>query len=161
MIKRAGQGCAIGSVLFERIHQPYIREGQRTGAVRFGDTRAMALTGALCTLVHAVTAFTNQSLRGQVAALLGDDYSSHQMNYDLRRLRLHGLILRLPHSNTYVLTDEGVRVAVLYTKLRDRLLRPLLEADKPPAPIELRRAVATVNRLTGEYVTNARPGNTT
>ncbi len=48
MIERAGQGCAIGSALFERIHQPYIREGQRTGALRFGDPRAMALTGALC-----------------------------------------------------------------------------------------------------------------
>ena len=37
MIERAGQGCAIGYCLFERIHQPYIREGQRTGAFRFGD----------------------------------------------------------------------------------------------------------------------------
>ena len=34
-IERAGQGCAIGSALFERIHQPYVREGQRTGALRF------------------------------------------------------------------------------------------------------------------------------
>ena len=47
-IERAGQGCAIGSALFERIHQPYTWEGQRTGAFRFGDQRAMALTGALC-----------------------------------------------------------------------------------------------------------------
>ena len=47
MIERAGQGCAIGSALFERIHQPYAREGQRTGALRFGDPRAMALAGAL------------------------------------------------------------------------------------------------------------------
>ncbi len=38
-VERAGQGCAIGSALFERIHQPYIREGQRTGALRFGDPR--------------------------------------------------------------------------------------------------------------------------
>jgi predicted MarR family transcription regulator len=81
------------------------------------------------------------------------------MSYDLRRLRLHGLIVRLPHSNTYLLTDQGVRVAVFYTKLRDRLLLPLLEADKPPAPIELRRALATINRITGDYVTNARLAN--
>jgi hypothetical protein len=47
MIERAGQGCAIGTALFERIHQPYNREGQRTGALRFGDPRAMALAGAL------------------------------------------------------------------------------------------------------------------
>ena len=71
MIERAGQGCAIGSALFERIHQPYVREGQRTGALRFGDQRAMALAGSLCLVVHAVTGFTNKSLRGQVAGLLG------------------------------------------------------------------------------------------
>jgi hypothetical protein len=73
MIERAGQGCAIGSTLFERIHQPYNREGQRTGALRFGDIRAMALAGALCCVIHAVTGFTNQSLRGLVAGLLGTD----------------------------------------------------------------------------------------
>ncbi len=71
LIERAGQGCAIGSALFERIHQHYIREGQRTGALRFGETRAMALTGALCCFVHALAGFTNQSLRGLVAGLLG------------------------------------------------------------------------------------------
>src|SRR6202142_3738280 len=70
MIERAGQGCAIGSALFERIHQPYVREGQRTGALRFGDQRAMALAGALCLVVHAVTGFTNKSLRGLVAGIL-------------------------------------------------------------------------------------------
>ena len=158
MIERAGQGCAIGSALFERIHQPYVREGQRTGALRFGDQRAMALAGSLCLVVHAVTGFTNKSLRGQVAGLLGADYSSSQMSYDLRRLRLHGLIERNPGTNTYVVTPEGVRVAIFYTKLQARLLRPLLEADKPPAPIELRRALATVERVLGDYVTNARLG---
>ena len=128
MIERAGQGCAIGSALFERIHQPYKREGQRTGALRFGDPRAMALTGALCCVVHAVTGFTNHSLRGLVAGLLGPDYSTNQMTYDLRRLRLHGLIERVPHTHTYPLTPDGIRVAVFYTKLHHRLLRPLLDA---------------------------------
>ena len=158
MIERAGQGCAIGSALFERIHQPYIREGQRTGALRFGDQRAMALAGALCLVVHAATGVTNKSLRGHVAGLLGRDYSSSQMSYDLRRLRLHGLIKRTPGTNTYTLTPEGIRVAVFYTKVHARLLRPLLEANQPPAPIELRRALATIERILGDYVTNARLG---
>ena len=94
-VERAGQGCAIGSALFERIHQPYHREGQRTGALRFGDPRAMALTGALCHVVHAV-AGSPTSLRGLVAGLLDHDYTTSQMTYDLRRLRLHGLIERIP-----------------------------------------------------------------
>ena len=100
MIERAGQGCAIGSALFERIHQPYAREGQRTGALRFGDTRAMALTGALCASVHAVAGFSNKSLRGLVAGLLGSHYSANQMTYDLHRLRLHGLITTPSRTRT-------------------------------------------------------------
>jgi len=157
-IERAGQGCAIGSALFERIHQPYVREGQRTGAFRFGDNRAMALAGSLCLVVHAVTGFTNKSLRGQVAGLLGKDYSPAQMSYDLRRLRLHGLIERQASTNSYALTADGLRVALFYTKLRARLLGPLLEAHQPPAPLELRRALATISRITDDYITNARLG---
>ena len=158
MIERAGQGCAIGSALFERIHQPYVREGQRTGAFRFGDQRAMALAGSLCLVVHAVTGFTNKSLRGQVAGLLGNDYSSSQMSYDLRRLRLHGLIERQGRTNSYALTPDGLRVAIFYTKLQARLLRPLLSADQLPAPMELRRALATISRLMDNYIANARLG---
>ncbi|HEY2651887.1 MAG TPA: hypothetical protein VGI50_08200 [Solirubrobacteraceae bacterium] len=160
MIEQAGQSCAIGSALFERIHQPYNHEGQRTGALRFGDTRATALAGALCQLLPAVTGFTNKSLRGLVAGLLDQDYSysysQSKMSYDLRRLRLHGLIQRLPHSNTYVLTPEGIRVAVFYTKLQNRLLRPLLDADKPPARIEIRQALKTLDNAVKDYIQNAR-----
>jgi hypothetical protein len=158
MIERAGQGCAIGSALFERIHQPYVREGQRTGAFRFGDSRATALAGALCCHVHAVTGFTNKSLRGLVAGLLATDYSANQMTYDLRRLRLHGLIERIPNTHSYVLTPEGIRVAFFYTKVRHRILVPLLETDAPPAPAQVRQALVTLDRAVRESVMNARLG---
>jgi hypothetical protein len=155
MIEQAGQSCAIGSALYERIHQPH-HEGQRTGALRFGDQRAMALAGALCHHLPAVTGFTNKSLRGLVAGHLGQDYSQSKMSYDLRRLRLHGLIKRLPHKNTYVLTSEGIRVAVFYTKLQNQLLRPLLDADKPPAQTEIRRALTTLEQAVKNYTNTAR-----
>ena len=117
----------------------------------------MALTGALCVFVNAVTGFTNKNLRGLVAGLLGRDYTRSQMTYDLRRLRLHGLIDRLSGTNTYVLTPEGVRVAVFYTKVHGRVLRPLIAAgDQPPAPIALRRALATIDRIIGNYADRAR-----
>jgi hypothetical protein len=156
IIEQAGQSAAIGSARFERIHQPYNREGQRTEALRFGDTRAIALAGALCTVLGAVTAFTNKSLRGLIAGHLAQDYSPSKMSYDLRRLRLHGLIGRLPRSHTHQLTPEGIRVAVLYTKLQNRLLKPLLNADKPPAKIENRRALATLEHAVNDYIHDAR-----
>jgi hypothetical protein len=42
------------------------------------------------------------------------------MTYDLRRLRLNGLIRRLPHTNRYTLTEDGIRIAVFYTKVYNR-----------------------------------------
>ncbi len=119
---------------------------------------AMVPAGALCLVIHAVTGFTNKSLRGHVAGLLGRDYRSSQMSYELRRLRLHGLIERSPGTNSHALTPDGIRVAVFYTKVRARLLGPLLEADQPPAPLELRQALGTIEHVLGDYVTNARRG---
>jgi hypothetical protein len=60
------------------------------------------------------------------------------------------------HTHTCTLTPDGQRVAAFYTKLHRELLRPLLDADKPPAPIELRRALAVLDRTIADYVTNAR-----
>jgi hypothetical protein len=152
---RVGQSCAIDNALFEGVSRPYARDGQRTGALRFGDVRVMALAGALCLTVHAVVGFNNRSLRALVAGLLGTTYTTSQMSYDLRRLRLHGLIKRVPRSNTYLLTPEGLRVVLFYTKVHDRLLTPLLAADKPPAPLPLRRALHIIDQSLDSYVDRA------
>lgn len=153
---RVGQSCAIETALLERVSQPYVRDGQRTGALRFGDSRVMALTGALCLTVYAVAGFNNRRLRALVAGLLGTTYTSAQMTYDLRRLRLHGLITRVPRSNTYMLTPGGLRVVLFYTKVHDRLLAPLLAAHTPPAPLPLRRALHVIDQTLDSYIDHAR-----
>jgi hypothetical protein len=56
----------------------------------------------------------------------------------------------------YVLTDEGQRVAIFYTKLHNRLLRPLLAAHDPPAPLPLRQALRVINHHVNDYVREAR-----
>jgi hypothetical protein len=53
------------------------------------------------------------------------------LTYDLRRLRLAGLIRRIEHTNRYVLTPDGLKVTIFCTKVHNRLLRPLLAADQP------------------------------
>ena len=109
----------------------------------------------LCVSLN-VLGFTNRSLRAQVSQLLGVDYTTHQMSYDLARLRAKGLIQRRPPSNTYQLTAEGQRVAIFYTKVHDRILRPLIAANQPPAPAGLRRALAIIDQHVAAYVDNAR-----
>jgi predicted MarR family transcription regulator len=88
-----------------------------------------------------------------VSQLLGGPYSSAQMTYDLRRLRLKDLIVKVPKSNTYTLTPEGTRFAIFYAKCHGRLLRPLLVADRPPATPELRQAIRTIDRAVEDYRT--------
>src|SRR5260370_36930809 len=112
----------------------------------------MALAGGWGWAVHGVAGFNNRSLCALVVGFLGTTYTSAQMTYDLRRLRLHGLIARLPRSNTYFLTPQGLRVALFYTKVHDRLLTPLLAADRPPAPLPLRRALHLIDQTVDSYV---------
>jgi hypothetical protein len=155
--ERVGQGCVLASPAFERIAHPTAdAAGDRTPALRFGDPRVMALTGALCQTLLAATGFTNKSLRALIAGLLGSDYRANQMTYDLRRLRLAGLIRRQPRSNRYRLTDDGIRVAIFYTKVYNRLLTPLIAADQPQAPSDLRTALSTIDRHVNDYIARAR-----
>jgi hypothetical protein len=155
--ERAGQGTVLASPAFERIAHPSVTaDGRRTPALRFGDPRVMALAGALCTTLLAATGITNKSLRALMTGLLHAPYTPGQMTYDLRRLRLAGLIRRIEHTNRYVLTPDGIKVAVFYTKLHNRLLRPLLAADQPQAPPELRTALRTIDHQITSYITRAR-----
>lgn len=154
--ERVGQGCVLASPAFERVALSTLTEdGRRSPALRFGDPRVMALLGARRVGLNALK-FTNRSLRAQVDQFLGVAYTVNQMSYDLTRLRLNGLIDRRPRSNTYDLTPDGQRVAIFYTKVHNRLLRPLLAADQPPAPAELRAALATVDRHVRPYIDDAR-----
>jgi hypothetical protein len=74
------------------------------------------------------------------------------------RLRLAGLIRRIERTNTYVLTPDGIKFAVFYTKLHNRLLRPLMAADQAQAPPELRQALDVISQHVDDYISRARPG---
>ena len=66
------------------------------------------------------------------------------MTYDLRRLRVQGLIERIPCSRRYWVTARGIRVALCYQRTCTRVLRPtqaaVFDAD-PPRDTRLKRTV--------------------
>jgi hypothetical protein len=68
------------------------------------------------------------------------------------------LIHRIEHTNHYVLTTDGAKFAIFYTKLHNRRLRPLLSAGQPQAPAELRSALRTIDHQIEGYITHARLG---
>ena len=70
-----------------------------------------------------------------------------------------GCLARLEHLPELIGKACEVRVAVFYTKTRDRILAPLLNAaHQPPAPIELRRALKQIDHSLDDYITGARLG---
>ena len=81
-----------------------------------------------------------------------DAYGPGRSSYDLRRLRLRGLVERMPRSHRYRVTEAGQRIALCYCRGQRRVLGPALSAlfdDK--APPALGRLVARfdhhINRL--------------
>jgi hypothetical protein len=144
--EKAGQGCIFDSPAFARISQPSLTgDGRRAPGLRSGDPRAQALAGALANMLCAVTGITSKSLRALMTALPGTACTMNQASCDLARLARNGLITRIPRRNLDALTPGGLRFAIFYTKVHDRVLRPLMAGDQPQAPPPLRQALRTVD----------------
>jgi len=155
--EKVGQGCVFDSPAFARISQPTLTgDGRRAPGLRFGDPRVQALAGALANMLCAVTGITNKSLRALMTGLLGVPYTMNQASYDLARLSRNELIIRVPHRNRYALTPDGLRFAIFYTKVHDRLLRPLMASDQPQAPPPLRDALRAIDQQVSLRITAAR-----
>jgi hypothetical protein len=119
--------CLIGDDHLDALTQPVVVDTQRAAALRLGDRRVLALMQTLCLFALSPTGFRHRDLRRHIAQLLGyatDHYAASQMTYDLRRLRLHRLIDRVPHSHRYRITPLGARIAVLYVRVYARAFRP-------------------------------------
>ena len=135
-VQRLSHDPIRGAEVFAAVNDPIITpEGNRIAGLRFTDARAHALLSALLVFRLLPHGFSNRDLRALVAPLLGQDpqqLSAGQITYDLRRLRAHGLITRLPSSHRYRVTDAGLHRALFLTRAHDRLLRPGLAAVADP-----------------------------
>jgi len=135
-VQTISHDCVLGEDDLQRHQRCTEIHGQRASALRFADPRVQALMQALLLFVLLTRGFSHRELREQLCTLLGLDPSQMRpgrMTYDLRRLRLHGLIERLAHSNRYRLTEHGLRTALFYTRVYNRILRPGLAALDPCA----------------------------
>ena len=139
-VERVSHQCVLTQDALDRLQQPTVEAGQRASALRFADPRVMALCQAITGFAHLPRGFHNRDLRQPIEALLGRPYSAAQMTYDLRRLRLKGLIHRIPKTHRYTATSYGLKVAFFYAKLYLRILRPEWAAllpvnDQLPRPL--------------------------
>jgi len=161
-VQRISHDCAIGEAAFAGVSHPVTVDGQRAAALRWADPVVQALLSTLITFRLAADGWRQRDLRAPLAALLGlppDAVSAGRMTYQLRRLRLHGLIERLPGTHRYQVTARGLRIALFFTRVHARLFRPGLAAIMPEAGRDdsrLRRAFAQLERAMDHYCEEAK-----
>lgn len=131
--------CTIGEDAFRQVNEPVVVNGQRASALRFADLSVQALLSALMVFRLLPRGFSNRELRDHWAPLLGKEAQNMtpgQMSYHLRRLRLHGIIERLPKTHRYRVTDSGWRTALFCTRCYNRVLRPGLAQIIPKEALD-------------------------
>ncbi len=151
-VERVSHNSGLSGDSIQRVVQPAVTEnGKKTPGLKFGQPRVMVLLLALTLFQHLIDGFRNHDLRKQAADLLGVtifDYRPNQMTYDLRRLRLKGLIYRPPGTHRYFVTPYGWKVARLFSRLEARVFRPamaMFTGNDAVLPFPLRQALDRVD----------------
>lgn len=131
-----------------RLRQPTVSaSGRRTPGLKLDDPRLLAVMQALTCFVHLARAgrFRTRDLHQVAAEALGltmATYRLGQLRYDLAKLRAKGLVLKVPKTQTYRVTPQGMRICVLFLKLAQRVYAPFAAASLRP--------IAHDNQLTAD-----------
>jgi hypothetical protein len=146
---------------FQTINGPVAAGRQRASGLRFADLKTQSLLHAIVVFRLLVPGFRCADLRNHLAPLTGrepETISQGAITYQLRRLRLHGLIERIPKTFRYRVTQFGLRVALFFTRTYNRLLRPGLAAALPgkrSLETSLQRAFDNLDTKVSEWIKKA------
>ena len=133
-VERLSHDCMLTEDTFQTINGPVAAGRQRASGLRFADVHVQSLLHGLIPFRLLPNGFRCADLRHHLAILSGrdpDSISQGAITYQLRRLRLHGLIERVPNSFRYRVTEFGLRVALFFTRTYNRILRPGLALALP------------------------------
>jgi len=159
-VQRISHDCAIGETAFARISRPVTVERQRAAGLRFADPVVQALLSLLVVFRLLPDGWRHRDLCAPLATLLGlPALTAGRMTYQLRRLRLHGLIERVPGTHRYQVTERGLRMALFFTRVHARLFRPGLAIVMPDATRDdapLGRAFVHLERAMDQWCAEAK-----
>jgi hypothetical protein len=157
-VQSLSQDVMIAEEALQQLQQPRQVDGQRVSALRLTDPTVQALWNAVLLFELLPAGFSNRQLRVVLAQLLGqpeDALTQGRMSYHLRRLRLHGLIQRIPKTHRYRLTGFGLRTTLFCTRAYTRIFRRGMGMVLPaatPVPGPLRRSFDRVEQQVSLWI---------
>ena len=139
-VQRLSHDCALGETTLQQAERPQVVAHQRVPA----------LLSALVVFRLLPHGFAASEFRAHLAPLLGltpAALTPGRLTYDLRRLRLHGLIARIPKTHRYQVTPFGFRLALFVTRVHARIFRPGVALLTPEIAHDRSALRATFDRL--------------
>jgi hypothetical protein len=114
-----------------KLTQPTVLpSGKRIPGLKLDNPRQLALMHALVRFAHiaAGSIFTTGEIHSHALAALGlsaKQYRLASLRYELGKLRVKGLVEKLPRSRRYRLSAQGYSICLLFLKLFERIYCPL------------------------------------
>jgi hypothetical protein len=158
-LERLSHDPIAGTEAITAVTGPVLTDGgTRIPGLPLGQARSHALLAALLIFRLLPRGFTNRDLRDLTAELRGlPAVSTGQMTYDLRRLRSHHLIERVPRTHRYQVTATGLHTAMFLTRVHDRILPAgfagLTDTSAPPG--KLRTAATAYQNAIDDIIRDA------
>jgi hypothetical protein len=157
-VQRTARDGIAGEKAFQRVNDPMkTPSGNTIAGLRFGDKRVHALMHALIVLAVLPGVVRARQLRSQLGTqpASAGKCTPGRTTYDLRRLRHHGLIERIPGKLAYTITDLGLRTALFYVHAYDGLIGPGLAdilPDLKAAPSPIRTAMEKLSAAWAHHI---------
>ena len=118
--------------LFDQVSRPTIFQGRRVRALRIGDHDDLALLKAIARGEWAVPGFRNRDLRQILHPEKGATSVERARNLSarttrqIRRLRAHGIIRKVPKSHRYRITHKGLQLTTALFAAREATVENLI-----------------------------------
>jgi len=133
--------------LFQRMALPVMAGKTKIAGIKIHDTRMMRLMEVL---LHGGTqrnGWRSSDIHQIALATFGwtaATYTLNQLRYDLRKLKAHGLLVRIGRSYRYRLSDKGVKAALMFILFHKRVCGPLAHSLFDHQPDEALRPTSKV-----------------
>ena len=119
------------ATVFDQVAQPTTWRDRRVRALRIGDPADVALLAAISRGEFVTAGFRNRDIRALLHPQVTDDPTTPRrlaarVGRQLRLLRAHGLIHKVPKTHRYRLTTKGQTLTAALTAARSATLRQLL-----------------------------------
>ena len=107
--------------------EPNVAGGQRTAGINLYNARARLVLSLLPLLSTAPDGFSSADLQKHVIANGGPhDYTINQSRYDLRKMRVKGLVCRPKKRRKFKVPVESAKKVCAYFTINDEVVKPVI-----------------------------------